>query len=246
MVHSIHSHTVVNSKCILSIFNKDTDFFILPHLETFDAIIGLDTLNDIGAKIDFKKGKINYENGNENLKYFKCKSVNFINIDDVEVPTDVKERFNIIIKKRMNVFADPNESLPFNTNIVATIRTTSDDPIYSKLYPYPMGVADFVNKEIKDLLANNIIRPSRSPYNNPLWVVDKKGVDEEGNRKKRLVTDFRKLNKVTIDDKYPIPSIAMILANMGKAKYFTTLDLKSGFHQIELSEKDREKRFFGK
>ena len=67
--------------------------------------------------------------------------------------------------------------------IIATICTTNNDSVYSKLYPYPMGVAEFVNKEIKDLLANNIIRPSRSLYNNPIWSVDKKGTDEAGNKK---------------------------------------------------------------
>ena len=101
-----------------------------------------------------------------------------------------------------------------------------------------------MNKEIEDLLKNKIIRPSRSPYNSPIWVVDKKGLDDEGNRKKRLVIDFQKLNAVTIDDKYPIPNISVILSNLGEAKYFTTLDLKSGFHQIELLENDREKTAF--
>jgi len=60
----------------------------------------------------------------------------------------------------------------------------------------------------------------------------------------RLVIDFRKLNKKTEDDKYPIPNISVILSNLGKAQYFTTLDLKSGVHQIELAEKDRKKTAF--
>jgi len=59
--------------------------------------------------------------------------------------------------------------------------------------------------------------------------------------KKRVFIDFRKLNMKTDDDKYPIPNISVILSNLGKAQYFTTLDLKSGFHQIELAGKDRKK-----
>ncbi|KAH8294430.1 hypothetical protein KR054_002016 [Drosophila jambulina] len=107
-----------------------------------------------------------------------------------------------------------------------------------------MGAADYVNNEIKELLQNGIIRPSRSPYNSPAWVVDKKGTDDNGSKKKRLVIDFRKLNERTIADRYPMPSIPMILANLGKAKFFTTLDLKSGYHQIYLAEKDLEKTSF--
>ena len=105
-------------------------------------------------------------------------------------------------------------------------------------------MTDFVNGEIENLLASGVIRPSRSPYNHPIWVVDKKGCDANGNRNKRLVIDFRKLNDKTIDDKYPIPDISRILSNLRKAKYFTTLDLKSGFHQLTLAERDREKTAF--
>lgn len=149
-----------------------------------------------------------------------------------------------MLKARTNVFADPNEDLPYYTNIVATIRNENEDHIYSKLYPYPMEVCNFVNTETYSLLKDGIIRPSRSPYNNPVWVVDKKGTYENGNQKKRLVIDFRKFNSKTNADKYPIPNIVAILSNLSKAKYFTTPDLKSGFHQILLAEKDREKQLF--
>lgn len=54
-------------------------------------------------------------------------------------------------------FDDPNEALPYNTNIIATIRTTDNEPVYSKSYPYPIAVAAFVNKEIEKLLTNGII-----------------------------------------------------------------------------------------
>jgi len=59
-----------------------------------------------------------------------------------------------------------------------------------------------------------------------------------------MLIDFRKLNLKTVDDKYTIPNITSILSNLGKARFFSTLDLKSGFHQILLAEKDREKTAF--
>jgi len=120
--------------------------------------------------------------------------------------------------------------MPKNTSVVAMIRTTSEEPSCAKLYPYPMGAADLVNNEIQDLLKNGIIQKSVSPYNNPIRVVDKKGTDEAGNQNRRLFIDFRRLNERTIPGKYPMPYISMILGNLGKAKFFTTLDLKSGYH----------------
>jgi len=107
-----------------------------------------------------------------------------------------------------------------------------------------MGAAEFLNKEIKQLLKDGIIRPSRSPLNSPAWVVNKKGSEADGTKKKRLVIDLRKLNERTISDRNRMPSIPMILGNLGKSKFFTTLDLKSGYHQIYLAECDCEKTFF--
>lgn len=145
-----------------------------------------------------------------------------------------------MLHRNKNAFVDSNEALPYNTAVVDTIRTTVDDVVYSKLYPYPRGVEDFVASEVNYLSKNGIIRKSKSPYNNPVGVVDKKGTAVMGNRNNRLVIDFMK----TVADKYPMPNITMILANLGKAKFFTTLNLKSSYHQIILAERDREKTAF--
>ena len=244
-VNSIHGSSSVVSKCFLSIFRINSPFFILPQLSTFDGIIGLDTLNEAKGIIDLGRGElITQFCGPEKLKFLKCKEVNYSFPDGDSVPSEIRSKFRKLLQDLNSVFADPNEALPFNTNIIATIRTRDNEAIYSKSYPYPMGVGNFVNSEVCKLLDDGIIRPSRSPYNNPIWVVDKKGHDSDGNRNKRLVIDFRKLNDKTIDDKYPIPDISVILSNLGKAKFFTTLDLKSGFHQIQLAERDREKTAF--
>lgn len=56
--------------------------------------------------------------------------------------------------------------------------------------------------------------------------------------------DFKRLNAVTISDAYPIPDIISTLASLGKAIYFTTLDLTSGFHQIHMKEQDIPKTAF--
>lgn len=77
-----------------------------------------------------------------------------------------------------------------------------------------------------------------------MLTVRKKGIDEEGKPKRRMVIDFRKLNQHTITDRYMIPDVNTSLQNLGNARYFTTLHLESGFHQIRIKEKDREKTAF--
>lgn len=56
-----------------------------------------------------------------------------------------------------------------------------------------------------------------------------------------MVIDYRELNEVTIDDKYPLPNIEEIPEDLGNAKYFSTLDLASGFQHISVRECDQEK-----
>jgi len=86
------------------------------------------------------------------------------------------------------------------------------------------------------MLKEEIIRPSRSPYNSPVLVVPKKGFNEDGTPKLRLVIDYKELIENTIPDRYPMQDPSVILSNLGKAKYFSTIDLESGFHQILMNE----------
>jgi hypothetical protein len=93
------------------------------------------------------------------------------------------------------------------------------------------------------MLKQNIIRPSVSRYNSPPWVVPKKS-DASGQRKWRTVIDYRSLNNVTVGDSYPLPNIDNILDQLGHSKYFTTLDLASGFNQIPVAQQDIHKTAF--
>jgi Reverse transcriptase (RNA-dependent DNA polymerase). len=93
------------------------------------------------------------------------------------------------------------------------------------------------------MLEDNIIRPSTSPWNSPLWVVPKKR-DASNQIKWRLVVDYRKLNDITVSDVYPLPNISDILDQLGHSKYFSTLDLASGFHQMKVSPDDAPKTAF--
>ena len=80
--------------------------------------------------------------------------------------------------------------------------------------------------------------PSSSDYNSPLWCLRKKD-DSHGNPRYRIVLDFRKLNEDSLADNYPLPNINDILDQLGGSRYFTVLDLASGFYQIPLHPDDR-------
>lgn len=155
------------------------------------------------------------------------------------------QKFNLekTICSYPNLFTEPNEKLTYTTRVQGEIRTTTDSPIYSKSYPYPMVLKTEVQNQLTDLTNDGIIRPSKSPYNAPVWIVAKK-LDASGEKKYRMVIDYGKLYLVTVPDRYPIPEINEVLSNLGKNRYFSVIVLKSGFHQIPLKECDIENTAF--
>ena len=131
-----------------------------------------------------------------------------------------------------------------HTDIVKhKIITTDEKSINVKQYRYPHIHKEEIQKQVSNLLENDIIEASSSPFNSPLWIVPKKA-DSQGKVKWRMVIDYRALNEKTISDAYPLPNITDILDQLGGAKYFSTLDLASGFHQIPMDPASKSKTAF--
>ena len=97
---------------------------------------------------------------------------------------------------------------------------------------------EIIKAEIDKGLEAGLIRPSKSPWTSPIVLVKKK------DGKTRFCVDYRKLNSVTKKDKYPLPKIEDILNNLGKAQWFTSIDLASGYWQVQVAEEDKEKTAF--
>lgn len=91
---------------------------------------------------------------------------------------------------------------------------------------------------MQQLLANGWIQESNSPYASPMLLVKKKIGDW------RLCVDYRKLNAMTVKNKFALLVIDELLDELVGAQWFTTLDMSSGFHQILLAEEDVPKITF--
>ncbi|KAL0878503.1 hypothetical protein ABMA27_003597 [Loxostege sticticalis] len=95
-----------------------------------------------------------------------------------------------------------------------------------------------VREIVSELIENNIVRESKSPYSSPVILVKKKNGDD------RMCIDYRELNANTIRDHYPLPLISDQIDQLEGGKYYSSLDMASGFHQIPISEDSIEKTAF--
>ena len=123
------------------------------------------------------------------------------------------------------------------------IITSDNKPINIKNFRQPPIHKKTVLEKSKEYLREGIIQPSLSPYNSPVWIVPKKP-DSQGNKQWRMVIDYRGLNEKTINDSYSLPLIKDILDQLGGAKYFSVMDLASGFHQIPMDPESKAKTAF--
>ena len=116
-------------------------------------------------------------------------------------------------------------------------------PTNIRPYRLPESQRKEIDRRVTNLLEEGIIFESNSPWNSPIMVLPKR-VGPDGEKKWRLVVDFRHLNEKTIGDAHPLPDITDILDQLGQSKYFTCLDMMMGYHLIELEEGEWPKTAF--
>ena len=98
-----------------------------------------------------------------------------------------------------------------------------------KFYRLTPNERKIMNDQIKELLENGLIQPSQSPFGAPIVSAKK----SDGTM--RMCIDYRELNERTILNRYPLPNIQELFDIIGRAKYYTKLDLKSGYHQFKVA-----------
>ncbi|XP_044318611.1 uncharacterized protein [Triticum aestivum] len=137
-----------------------------------------------------------------------------------------------------DLFEEPKE-LPPKRALDHTIPLVPGaTPPHVRPYRVPQHQKQEMEDQIRKLLAAHLIRHSQSPYAAPVLLVKKK------DSSMRLCTDFRKLNSITVKNKFPIPVIEDLLDELHGAKYFSKIDLRSGYHQIRMHPEDIQKTAF--
>ena len=118
------------------------------------------------------------------------------------------------------------------------IKLTDNTPFKDPYRRIPPATYEEVRQHLKEMLDADAIRPSESPFSSNVVLVRKK------DSSLRFCIDFRKLNSRTIRDAYTLPRIDDTIDTLIGAKYFSKLDLRSGYWQVEMKEEDKHKTAF--
>ena len=113
-----------------------------------------------------------------------------------------------------------------------------DHVIDCKTYNLTLDEQKELDAFLEENLKSGRIRPSKSPFASAFFFIKKK------DRKLRLVQDYRKLNDITIKNRYPLPLIFELIDKLKNAKYFTKLDIRWGYNNIRMKEGDEWKAAF--
>ena len=148
-----------------------------------------------------------------------------------------KDRIKLaqLLSEFSDVFDDKLDTCNVTFHKINTGRST---PIKQRPRRLPYAYRDEADQQIQEMLANGIITPSVSPWSSPIVLVRKKNGDL------RFCVDYRKLNQITDNDSHPLPLISDLLDSVKDAKYFSLLDLRSGYWQIPVAQEDRAKTAF--
>lgn len=160
------------------------------------------------------------------------------NIPKDDLTTDQLHRLQELLKKYKNLFSTGDTDIGHVTSVKHRIELTDHTPFKQKHRRISPALIEEVRNHLQQLLSAGVIRKSHSPWASNIIICRKKDSSI------RMCIDYRQLNQRTVKDSYALPRIEEILDSLGGNCYFTVLDMKSGYHQIEIHEAHKQRTAF--
>lgn len=207
----------------IKVLNTSNETITLP---TFQPDLQL--LNEY-QQCNFSKSESNSERAKQLLPLLKLDHLH----------TSQRKTIESICTKYSDIFNLPGDKLTTTKLYEHNIYLKPNcSPIYTKPYRLPNSQKPEIDRQIKQMLKDDIIEEAQSEWSSPILLVPKKS--DNNDKKWRLVVDYRKLNEVIQDDKFPLPNITEILESLSGAVYFSHLDLSQSYYQVTLNSESRK------
>ncbi|UYV71576.1 hypothetical protein LAZ67_8003727 [Cordylochernes scorpioides] len=158
-------------------------------------------------------------------------------IDD-SLDESQKEKLRNLLKNYTDIFEFSKRKQFKDVNVKHRINTGDHLPTKQRPYRVAPRERQIIQDEVNKMEKLDIIQPSESPWASPVVLIRKK----DGSW--RFCVDYRRLNKITKKDVYPLPRIDDTLDCLRGARFYSSMDLQSGYWQIDVEESDREKTAF--
>ncbi|KAJ9544258.1 hypothetical protein OSB04_023965 [Centaurea solstitialis] len=251
----------VVKKCTLSLVGKDFSIDLIPiKIRSFDIIIGMDWMSNHRATICCAENivvvalseggvlEVHGEKPKRDIKivsYMKMRShlrkecIAFMAHVVDKKAKDKRIQYIHVVREFPEVFPEELPGLPpyrqveFHIDLVPGAAPVAKSPYH--LAPSEMQE---LSNQLQELLDKGFIRPRSLPWGAPMLFVKKK----DGSL--RMCIDYRELNKLTIKNRYPLHRIDDLFDQLQGASFFSKIDLRSGYHQLRVHEKDVHKTAF--
>lgn len=199
------------------------DVLVVPELP-FTLILGIDFWTKMRIVPDMFSGEWTFADraGHDRVELAAIQSASSLSVLQRE-----------ILETLIGEIFPPGGSKLGCTTLVELVIKTNSPPIKQRYYPLSKALQTEVNSELEQMLADDIIEPSESPWSSPIVMIKKKTGGW------RFCVDYRQLNKATVPDAYPIPYVSATLDKLRDARYLSTLDIKSAYWQIPVSKESR-------
>jgi hypothetical protein len=161
-----------------------------------------------------------------------------VNVDEQHLSADQLKLVRDFVGHWRCVFAQNEDDVGLCSKVKHRVDLHDEVPFKQRHRMIPPSVLDEVRSHIQQLLAAGIIRRSNSPWSSNIVLARRK------DGRLRLCTDFRQLNERTIKDSYALPRVEEILDCLAGSQYFSVLDMKSGYYQVEIAEEHKERTAF--
>ncbi|XP_021321685.1 uncharacterized protein LOC110437539 [Sorghum bicolor] len=209
-----------------------TDLFVMP-LAGFDVVLGTRWLGTMGPIVwDFASRLMAFQRDGHHFAWTGVASPSTAHLRTLAAASGALQDELLVAYE--DVFGEPTGLPPPRGRDHAIILKSGSAPVAVRPYRYPAAHKDELERQCATMIVQGVVRRSDSPFSSPVLLVKK----ADGSW--RFCVDYHALNALSVKDAFPIP----VVDELHGARFFTKLDLRSGYHQVRMRPEDVHKTAF--